>query len=282
MSEAPVQLIVAAFQEEDGAKNALNELKAAKKDHLIKIDNAAVITKDQKGKVHIKETKDMGGGKGAVIGGVVGGAIGILTGGVGLAVVGAGALIGGLAAKLRDGGFKDDRLKKVGEGLTPGTSAIVALIEHVWVPELEAELQEAGADVLVESISADIATQLGAGGQVAYSALADEESLTTSRVAATPDQVEMSSTTITDDAIEQIDAVANESGVVARHSIETADGVAVEAAAVTEDAAAYVAGISTDEGTEVVGVLAEAEVDEGDQEALEAGDDQAENEPEAA
>ena len=68
MSEAPVQLIVAAFQEEDGAKNALNELKTAKKEHLIKIDNAAVITKDENGKVHIKETKDMGGGKGAVIG----------------------------------------------------------------------------------------------------------------------------------------------------------------------------------------------------------------------
>ena len=282
MSEAPVQLIVAAFQDEDGAKQALKELKAAKKDHLIKIDNAAVIRKDQKGKVHIKETKDMGGGKGAVIGGVVGGAIGMLAGGIGLAIVGAGALVGGLAAKLRDGGFKDDRLKKVGEGLTPGSSAIVAVIEHKWVPELEEAMEEAGADMLTETISADIAAQLEGGGQVAYSVLADEDSLTTSRVAASDEQVEMSSTTITDDAVDHVEAVANEEGIAAKHVVETADGVTVEAVAVTEDAAAYVAGVSTDEGTEVVGMIAEVEKDEDDQEALEAGDDQEEGKTEEA
>jgi hypothetical protein len=51
----PMQLIVAAFQDEDGAERALNELKAAKKAHVIKIENAAVIRKDMKGKLHIKE-----------------------------------------------------------------------------------------------------------------------------------------------------------------------------------------------------------------------------------
>jgi len=282
MSDAPVELIVAAFQDEDGAKQALKELKAAKKEHLIKIDNAAVIRKDQKGKVHIKETKDMGGGKGAVIGGVVGAAIGVLTGGVGLVLVGGGALVGGLAAKLRDGGFKDDRLKKVGEGLTPGTSAIVAVIEHEWVPELEEAMAEAGADVLTETISADIAAQLETGGQVAYSVLADEDSLTTSRVAASDEQVEMSSTIFTDDAVDHVEAVANEEGIAAKHVVETADGVAVEAVAVTDDTVAYMAGVATDEGVDAVAVIAEVEADEGDQEALEAGDDQEEGKAEEA
>ena len=161
MNDVPVQLIVAAFQDQDGAKQALQELKQAKKDHLIKIENAAVIEKDQKGKVHFKETKDMGGGKGAVIGGVVGGAIGLLFPPAVIATAGVGALVGGLAAKLSDGGFKDDRLKKIGESLTPGSSAIVAVIDHVWVAQLEQELAEAGADVLTETISADIAAQLG-------------------------------------------------------------------------------------------------------------------------
>ena len=282
MSEAPVELIVAAFQDEEGAKNALKELKAAKKEHLIKIDNAAIIRKDKKGKVHIKETKDMGGGEGAVIGGVVGAAIGVLTGGVGLVLVGAGALVGGLAAKLRDGGFKDDRLKKVGEGLTPGSSAIVAVIEHKWVPEIEEAMEEAGADVLTEVISADIAAQLEAGGQVAYSALADEDSLTTSRVAANEEQIEMSSTTITDDAVEHVEAVASEAGIAAQRTIETADGVAVEAVAVTEDAVAYMAGVATDEGVDAVAMIAEVEAEEEAPEALEAGDDQEEGKTEEA
>ncbi len=282
MSEAPVELIVAAFQDEDGAKQALKELKVAKKEHLIKIDNAAIIRKDKKGKLHIKETKDMGGGKGAVIGGVVGAAIGVITGGVGLAVVGAGALVGGLAAKLRDGGFKDERLKKVGEGLTPGTSAIVAVIEHKWVPELEEAMQEAGADVLTETISADIAAQLESGGQVAYSVLADEDSLTTSRVAGNEEQVEMSSTTITEDAVEHVEAVASEAGIAAQRTIETADGVAVEAVAVTEDAVAYMAGVATDEGVDAVAMIAEVEADEDAPEALEAGDDQEEGDTKEA
>jgi len=50
----PMQLIVAAFQSEDGAEQALESLKAAKKENLIKIENAAVIRKDMKGKLNIK------------------------------------------------------------------------------------------------------------------------------------------------------------------------------------------------------------------------------------
>jgi len=80
MSDVPVQLIVAAFPDEKAADGALKELKRAKKQKLIKIENAAVIRKDQKGKLHIKETADLGGGKGAAIGGVAGAAIGLIAG----------------------------------------------------------------------------------------------------------------------------------------------------------------------------------------------------------
>lgn len=181
MSDVPVQLIVAAFQDENGAEQALNQLKAAKKEHLIKIQNAAVIRKDAQGKLHINETKDMKGGKGAVIGGVVGAALAIMTGGASLAITGAGALIGGLSAKLRDSGFKDDRLKQLGASLKPSTSAIVAVIDHIWVAELERELQKAGADVLTEVIAADVAAQMEAGGDVAYTAIATSEGMAAGR-----------------------------------------------------------------------------------------------------
>jgi len=76
MSDVPMQIIVAAFQDENEADQALKTLKEAKKEKLISIDNAAVIRKDEEGKLHIKETADMGGGKGAGIGTLVGGAIG--------------------------------------------------------------------------------------------------------------------------------------------------------------------------------------------------------------
>src|SRR5262245_40875824 len=102
MSDVPVQLIIAAFQDEDSAKEALKALKRLKKEKLIGIQNAAVLRKDEKGKIHIKETADMGGGKGSVLGGVAGAAIGIIAGPALIVPAAVGALVGGLSAKLRD------------------------------------------------------------------------------------------------------------------------------------------------------------------------------------
>ena len=111
MSDVPVQVIVAAFQDEEAAKGALKALKQASREGLIKIENAAVLRKDKKGKLHIKETHDMGGGKGAALGGVGGAAIGLIAGATLAAPVVVGALVGGLVAKLRDSGFSNKRLE---------------------------------------------------------------------------------------------------------------------------------------------------------------------------
>jgi uncharacterized membrane protein len=87
-------LFVAAFKGEHDADEVLKGLKAARRERVIGIQNAAVLRRDQKGKLHIKETGDWGGGKGAVAGAAVGVAVGILTGGMGLLVGAAGAASG--------------------------------------------------------------------------------------------------------------------------------------------------------------------------------------------
>jgi uncharacterized membrane protein len=162
MADAPVQLIVAAFQDEGGADAALAQLKEIKKDKIINIKDAAVLRKDSQGKLNVNEIGDMTGARGGVIGGVVGAALGVLSGGATLAIAGLGAAAGGLAAKLRDSGFNDERLRRIGSGLTPGSSALVAVIEHSWVTEIERELQAIGAEVVTEAIAADVAAQLDA------------------------------------------------------------------------------------------------------------------------
>jgi len=159
-SDVPVEVVLAAFNDEDGAEKALGELKQAKKDRLIGIRNAAVLWKDDKGKLHFKETADMRGGKGAVIGGVIGGVVGLIFPPSILASAAVGAAVGGFSAKLHDAGFPDDRLREVGKGLKPNTSALIAVIEDVWVREVEAELRQYGADVVTEAVRADIASQL--------------------------------------------------------------------------------------------------------------------------
>jgi uncharacterized membrane protein len=183
--QAPTQVILAAFKDENAADAALEQLKAAKKEHLIEIQNVAVLRKDQDGKLHIKEPTDMGAGRGAVIGGVLGGLTGLVFGPIGLAAVG-GAAIGGVIARLRDSGFKDDRLRQLGENLQPGSSAILAVIEHIWVLELQAELEKAGAEVVTEELGADIAAQLKAGQDVAYTAVATQNAVGVARITSGP------------------------------------------------------------------------------------------------
>src|SRR6476469_3099311 len=112
-NDVPVEVVLAAFNDEDGAEKALGQLKQAKKERLIGIRNAAVLWKDDKGKLHFKETADMRGGKGGVVGLVFPPSI--------LASAAVGAAIGGFSAKLHDAGFPDDRLREVGKGLKPNT-----------------------------------------------------------------------------------------------------------------------------------------------------------------
>jgi uncharacterized membrane protein len=235
MSDVPIQLIVAAFKDEKTAQEALKALKQAQKEKVIKIENAAVLRKDQKGKLHIQETGDLGGGKGAAFGGLTGAAIGLIAGPALLVPAVVGALVGGLTAKLVDSGFSDERLKTLGEGLTPGSSAIVAVVEHRWVAEVEKAMAQAGADLLTEAISADISTQLEAGHEAAYTAIASEQGFAAARVAGGEDEIEGG----------QI--VVDESGVSGERFVATPKGFAVMAVQADE------------EGTTVAGLSATSE-----------------------
>jgi hypothetical protein len=151
----------------------------------------------------------------------------LLAGPIGWAALG-GAVIGGLVAKSHDGGFSDARLKQIGESLKPGSSAIIAVIDHVWVAEVERQLQQAGADTVTASLSADIAKQLAAGKDVAYSAVSTSEGTAVSRAAAGGDEAEVSTVVTTDQ------------GTYAESVQKKGDDVTAVAAVITDRGAAAV------------------------------------------
>ena len=161
-NDVPTQVIVAAFDGMDSAKEAFDDLKQLEKEKSIKIENAAILRKDHDSKLHIRDVKDMTGTRGAVLGGVTGAVVGVITGPVGWVALG-GAAIGGLVAKLKDGGFDNSRLEQWGDRLQPGTSALVAVVDHIWVRDVEAALKEDARDVMTLEIGKDIATQLADG-----------------------------------------------------------------------------------------------------------------------
>lgn len=158
----PVELIVAAFQEQGKAEEVLKVLKQLQKEDIIFLVNAAVMTKDEKGKVSVKETQDVGAGKGALFGAIAGGLIGLLGGPVGVVVgAAAGAATGGVAADKIDMGFPDDTLKELQEALTPGSSAILALIQHEWVDRVVEELEKFDAALFRQALKDELVAQLG-------------------------------------------------------------------------------------------------------------------------
>jgi uncharacterized membrane protein len=158
-AQYPLDVVVAAFPDEKGGKDALRRLQEAKKQGIVDIKDAAVLRRGEDNKLHIADEADKGVGRGAVIGGVAGAAVGILAGPIGWAALG-GAAIGGLAGKLSERGFNDQRLKRVGDSLTPGSSAMIAVIEHTWLEDVQGLLEDAEAEVITESVAADVANQL--------------------------------------------------------------------------------------------------------------------------
>jgi len=161
--ENPVELIVAAFDDETRAAEVLDEIKQLEKMKFIGVWNAAVLTKDANGKLKLSETAEVKGiRRGAGIGAIAGGILGLLAGGpIGGIVLGAAA--GGLAGKVIDLGFSNKELKQMGDLMGPNSSAIIAVIEHKWVGDLIGALEEYGAQVMRQELKDEIALTIAAG-----------------------------------------------------------------------------------------------------------------------
>ncbi|MGB3715838.1 MAG: DUF1269 domain-containing protein [Candidatus Promineifilaceae bacterium] len=158
-------LVVATFHEEKTAKDAFKSLKKAKRNKELNFEDAAVVRRDDKSRLHIQETGDVQPGEGAAIAGVLGAALGLLAGPAGVVLGGAlGAMIGAVASA-SDTGISDYRLENIGDRLKPGTSAILAVASSVNIEEVEQFLLSHGADVISQDIDPDIASLMGAGDE---------------------------------------------------------------------------------------------------------------------
>jgi len=156
-----VELVAKIFDELEEADEALKSLKELQKKGTLKVQNAAVLVKDEDGKTSIRETGDLDVRGGRLFGAVTGGLIGLLGGPVGIVVgAAAGAGVGGLAAKRIDTGFSDEFLATFQERLQPGSSALIVLVEResaevlseAWADQEGVILREALTDEMVEHL----------------------------------------------------------------------------------------------------------------------------------
>ncbi len=153
-------LVVVAFDNETDAEKLQAEMKRLQKEHLVTLEDAAVVVRKADGKVKVKQSTSLVGA------GALGGAFwGLLIGLVlrvmwwGLAV---GIVLGALRGKFKDIGVDDKFIKEVGETIQPGNSAIFLLIRESTPDRLIDELKGYRGTVLKTSLSKDDEARLRA------------------------------------------------------------------------------------------------------------------------
>ena len=148
------ELVVLAFSGQDDAERMRIRLEELQKQRLVRLEDAAVVTRDMQGKVKVKQATNLSGA-GALGGGFWGMLIGLLflAPWLGLAV---GAVTGALVGKFTDIGVDDKFIREVGETIHPGNSAIFLLVAEATPDRLLEELQDfRGAKVIKTSLSHD-------------------------------------------------------------------------------------------------------------------------------
>lgn len=104
----------------------MEALRTAIEEKRVTLDDMALVTKDDEGKVHIHQTKDTTSGKAAGKGALVGALVGLAAPPLlGAAAVGAG--VGAIWGKFRDRGVDDSMMKSVGGMIAEGEAVVFAL-----------------------------------------------------------------------------------------------------------------------------------------------------------
>lgn len=118
-------LVVLTFDDAEQAGEALDALKHAQSGGHLKIDDAAVVVKDEAGKIDLKNQLDTGTKWGAVGGGVLGLVLaGLFFPLAGLAI---GAIGGALVGKALDLGVDKKFVQDVTKSMKPGSSALFVI-----------------------------------------------------------------------------------------------------------------------------------------------------------
>jgi uncharacterized membrane protein len=161
-------LVVLDFDGIHTADEVLNKLRSLQKEYLIDLEDACVVERDKDGRIHIKQAVNLtalGAATGVSRGAMWGALVGILfmnpLAGMAIgAVTGAGA--GALSGSLVDYGIRDDFIKKLGETIPQGSSALFVLFKSVTADKVLPEIEQYKPRVLKTSLSDEAEAKLRA------------------------------------------------------------------------------------------------------------------------
>jgi uncharacterized membrane protein len=144
--------IVVKYPQRDTAEAALRAVLGLAKEKVVKLRDAVAITKTEKGKIKLHQTKDDPATKGLLKGGLIGVIFAVLLGGAPWIVAGAAA---GTAFALFDRGIKNKLLKELGEGMSADQSALAVLIKEADWGELRERMaaENFGGEAIVHEMT---------------------------------------------------------------------------------------------------------------------------------
>jgi uncharacterized membrane protein len=151
-------VVVIAFDDADEAGEVRKSMRELERQEALSLEDAAVVVKDEEGKVHVKGETDRAVGAGAVGGGLLGLLLAGLFAPIGGIVLGAagGALIG----KMLDLGIDKKFVEDVGEALQPGGSALLMVIRGGNPTAVLGALKPHKGKVLQSTLPTDAEEQL--------------------------------------------------------------------------------------------------------------------------
>jgi uncharacterized membrane protein len=152
-------LIVVGFKDEFKADEVMNELRRLQSEYLVDLEDAAIVIRNQEGKVKIKQAQELVAA-GAVSGSYWGILLSVLFFNPIFALVGAAA--GALSGALSDIGIDDNFMRDLGSTIEPGTSAIFVLVRKSTPDRVLADLSKFEGKVLRTSLSKEDEAKLQA------------------------------------------------------------------------------------------------------------------------
>src|SRR5437016_14318854 len=124
MSDKHKDVMIAAYLFEDLAKTDFDAVLKLAEDKAITVEGVVLVVKDAEGEVHVQETGDHLGRKGAKIGGGAGLVIGLFAPPL-LAATAVGAAAGALAGKFTRRRVQAGIGEKMDDALPPGSAGII-------------------------------------------------------------------------------------------------------------------------------------------------------------
>jgi len=150
MPVGPVQLLVVGFEGTEARPEIRAELDRLRDSDTVRLIDLLVIRKDESGKVTAEQRSDLSVDEATEMGALVGALVGLGAGegdeDVALELAEAGAAAG------EDGHLLDeDQVWFVEDAIPPGTTAAVALVEHLWATPLRDAIRAADGQLLADA-----------------------------------------------------------------------------------------------------------------------------------